>query len=112
MTSTSNKSALQVALESVELDADAQDAIARLEAQDLVQIDQAILSALDRSWKKTGFITAGVMIAAPDAHEDLPELFYALRIRALAKASRIEVKGDLDALKTSEIRLSSAQDAA
>jgi hypothetical protein len=105
MSSMSNKSALQMALENVELEQEAQDAIARLQEQDLLKIDQAILAALDRSWKNTGFITAGVMIAAPDEHEDLPEAFYVLRIRALAQDARIEVKGDLDALKTSEIRL-------
>jgi hypothetical protein len=105
MSSMSNKSALQTALENVDLGEEAREAIARLNAEDLVQIDQAILAALDRSWKKTGFIAAGVMIAAPDEHEDLPEAFYVARIRALAQAARIEVKGDLDALKTSEIRL-------
>ena len=101
----SNKSSLQAALESVELGQDAQEAIARLQERDLAQIDQSILSALGSGWKKAGFVTAGVMIAAPDEYEDLPEAFYALRIRALAQAGRIEVKGDLDTLKTCEIRL-------
>ena len=101
----SNLSALQAALEGAGLEHDAQEAIARLREHDLQQIDQAILSALDRRWKKAGFITAGVMIAAPDEHEDLPEAFYVLRIRELVQAGRIELKGDLDELKTSEIRL-------
>ncbi|MBD9370032.1 DUF3658 domain-containing protein [Xanthomonas sp. XNM01] len=100
-----NTAALQAALQGMELEQDAQDAIARLQDSDLEQIDQAILSALGRDWKKAGFITAGVMIAAPDEHEELPEAFYALRIRALAQAGRIEVNGDLDALKTCDIRL-------
>ncbi len=106
-----NTSALQAALENVELARDAQEAIARLQERDLVRIDQAILSALDRRWKKAGFITAGVMIAAPDEYEDLPEALYALRVRALAQAARIEVNGDLDALKTCEIRLPAREDA-
>ena len=101
----SSKSALQAALESVELGQDAQEAIARLQERDLAQIDQSILSALGSGWKKAGFVTAGVMIAAPDEYEDLPEMFYASRIRVLAEASRIETKGDARALKTFEIRL-------
>ena len=52
------------------------------------------------------------MIAAPDEYEDLPEMFYASRIRALAEASRIETKGDARALKTFEIRLAPATGAA
>jgi hypothetical protein len=101
----SNLSALQDALQNAGLEHDAQQAIARLREQDLLQIDQAILAALDHSWKKAGFITAGVMIAAPDEHEDLPEVFYVLRMRALVQAGKIELKGDLDELKTSQIRL-------
>ena len=88
----SNKSSLQAALESVELGQDAQEAIARLQERDLVRIDQSILSALDE-------------------YEDLPEALYALRVRALAQAARIEVNGDLDALKTCEIRLPAREDA-
>ncbi len=87
-----NTSALQAALENVELARDAQEAIARLQERDLVRIDQAILSA-------------------PDEYEDLPEALYALRVRALAQAARIEVNGDLDALKTCEIRLPAREDA-
>ena len=93
-------------------DHDERDAIARLGEHDLQNIDRAILSSLGRDWKKAGFITAGVMIAAPDEYEDLPEMFYASRIRALAEASRIETKGDALALKTFEIRLAPAKDVA
>ena len=96
------------AMEGGALDQEARDAIARLGEDDLLKIDQAILSSLGREWKKAGFITAGVMIAAPDEYEDLPEMFYASRIRLLAEASRIETKGDALALKTFEIRLAPA----
>ena len=100
------------AMEGGALDQEARDAIARLGEHDLQKIDQAILSSLGREWKKAGFIAAGVMIAAPDEYEDLPEMFYASRIRALAEASRIETKGDARALKTFEIRLAPATGAA
>ena len=98
-------------MDDVKFEQEERDAIERLTEQDIAQIDQAILASLDRRWKKVGFITAGVMIAAPDEHEEIPEMFYALRIRALADASRIEVNGDPLVLKTSEIRLASGPDA-
>ena len=101
----SNKSALQMALESVEMGQEAQDAIARLQAEDLEQIDQSILAALDRGWKQAGLIAAGVMICAPDEYEEIPEAFYIARMRTLAQTARIEVKGDLETLKSSEVRL-------
>lgn len=100
-----NNDALAAALAGMDDSQEGREAIERLQEQDLVKIDQAILASLDRSWKKAGFVTAGVLIAAPDEYEDIPEAFYALRIRALADGSRIEVKGDLDVLKTCEIRL-------
>lgn len=101
-----NKSALQAALESVEMGPEAQEAIARLQAADLALIDQSILAALDASWKKAGFIATGVMLAAPDEYEELPEAFYVQRIAALADSGRIQLKGSLEAVKTCEIRLS------
>ncbi len=100
-----DSAAMEAAMDDASLDQDGRDAIARLGDHDVVRIDRAILSALGREWKKAGFITAGVMISAPDEYEEVPEMFYALRIRALAQASRIEGKGDPLALKTFEIRL-------
>ena len=105
MENSALKAALGATMDNAALDQEARDAIARLDENDFLQIDRAILSSLSRDWKKAGFITAGVMIAAPDEYEDLPEMFYASRIRALAEASRIETKGDALALKTFEIRL-------
>ena len=105
-----DKAALEAALDDVELEPEAREAIALLDDNDLLQIDQAILAALDRSWKKAGFITAGVMIAAPDEHEELPEEVYVLRVRALVEAKRIEAKGDPAVLKAFEIRLPSASE--
>lgn len=100
-----DKAALEAALEHVDLEPESRDAVARLDDRDLMQIDQAILSALGREWQKAGFIASGVMISAPDEYEAVPEIVYALRIRALVQASRIGGKGDPDVLKTYEIRL-------
>ena len=101
-----NKDALAAALAGMEDNEEGRAAIARLHERDIARIDQAILSALDSgSWKKAGFVTAGVLIAAPDEYEDVPEAFYAERIRALVSVSRIEAKGDLEGLKDCEIRL-------
>ncbi|KRG44881.1 hypothetical protein ARC78_03465 [Stenotrophomonas pictorum JCM 9942] len=108
MSAMFNKDGLAAALAGVDDSAEAREAIERLQASDLAKIDALILSSLDRSWKKAGFVTTGVLIAAPDEYEDIPEALYALRIRALANDSRIEVKGDLEVLKTCQIRLSSA----
>jgi hypothetical protein len=105
MSTMPNKSALQAALESVEMGPEAQEAIANLQAKDLLQIDQLILSALDQSWKKAGLIAAGIMLSAPDEYEELPEAFYVQRMAALAQSAKIEVKGELGSLKTCEIRL-------
>ncbi len=106
-----NKEGLAAALAGMDDSPEAREAIERLQASDLAKIDQLILASLDRTWKKAGFVTAGVLIAAPDEYEDLPEAYYASRICTLAEASRIEVKGDLEALKTCQIRLSSASGA-
>ena len=107
MTANVDTSALAALMDSLESGDEAREAIERLDAHDIERIDQQILSALDGSWKKAGFVTAGVMIAAPDEYEELPESFYVLRIEALAADARVELKGRPFALKTSEIRLAS-----
>ena len=84
MENSALKAALGATMDNAALDQEARDAIARLDENDFLQIDRAILSSLSRDWKKAGFITAGVMIAAPDEYEDLPEMFYASRIQVLA----------------------------
>ncbi|WP_282278458.1 DUF3658 domain-containing protein [Stenotrophomonas sp. PS02297] len=111
MSAMFDKEGLAAALAGMDDSQEAREAIERLQEPDLVKIDGLILSSLDRAWKKAGFVTAGVLIAAPDEYEDIPEAYYASRIRALAHASRIEVKGDLEVLKTCEIRLSTASGA-
>ncbi|NYZ61528.1 hypothetical protein [Luteimonas deserti] len=110
MGALTDQAALAAALADTPSEQEARDAIARLDDADLHQIDQAILAALDRSWKPAGLITTGLVLAAPDAHEDLPELVYALRIHALAASSRIETRGDPRVLRTFEIRLPTARD--
>ncbi|WP_101926098.1 MULTISPECIES: DUF3658 domain-containing protein [Luteimonas] len=108
MTHPLDKAALDRAMEDMTLEQAERDAVARLDDGDLEQIDRAILSALDDRWQKAGFIASGVMIAAPDEHEELPEVLYAERIRALVQAARLEGKGDPSVLKTFEIRLPQA----
>ena len=105
MTNALDKTALDRAMDDMTLEQAERDAIARLDDGDLEQIDRAILSALGNTWQKAGFIASGVMIAAPDEYEELPEVFYAVRIRALVQAACIEGKGDPQVLKTFEIRL-------
>ena len=100
-----NKSALQSALESVEMGPEAQAAIAALQPADLEQIDALILAALDGSWKKAGLIASGIMLSAPDEYEELPEAFYVQRIAALVQSGRVEADGSLEAIKTCQIRL-------
>lgn len=104
-----DKNALTSVLGVMDIEQDARDAIAALEDADLRTIDQAILSALSHSWQKAGFIASGVMIAAPDEYEELPEVLYELRIRGLALSKRIESKGDPQMMKTFEIRLPAGQ---
>jgi hypothetical protein len=108
MSAMFNKEGLAAALAGMDDGQEAREALERLQEFDRVKIDQLILSSLDRAWKNAGFVIAGVLIAAPDEYEDIPEAYYASRVCALANASRIEVKGDLEVLKTCEIRLWSA----
>lgn len=105
MAAAFDRAALEAVLDGVTLEPESREAVDALDEADIARIDAAILKALGREWKKAGFIASGVMIAAPDEHEDLPEAVYTYRIRALVQAKEIEAQGDPAAMKTFEIRL-------
>ncbi|WEK97612.1 DUF3658 domain-containing protein [Xanthomonas oryzae] len=46
------------------------------------------------------------MDAYPDAYCDIPDIFYAQRIRYLVSAGHLEASGNLNRMRFSEVRLS------
>ena len=88
------------------LDAEDLEAVAALTSADLRAIDQALLAASHTNWRKVAFVVGVAMDAYPDLYLDVPDVFYAQRIRALVTAGQLEAQGNLHRMRFSEVRLS------
>ena len=87
------------------LDAEDLQAVAALTPADLTAIDQALLAASHANWRKVAFVVNVAMDAYPNLYLDLPDVFYAQRIRALVAAGQLEAQGNLHRMRFSEVRL-------
>lgn len=79
-------------------------AIAALSHSDVAAIDHAILSHLSVHWKKTAFVVAQAMYSYPDKYDEIPDVFYGIRVVALSVEGLLEARGDLQDMRFSEIR--------
>jgi len=88
------------------LDAEDLEAVAALTRDDLGAIDRAIIAASHTNWRKVALVVGTAMDAYPDLYHDVPDVFYAQRVRALVSAGQLEAQGNLHRIRFSEIRLS------
>lgn len=86
------------------LDAAALEAVAALGEHDLLAIDAALLASVNEQWQKLAFVVAEAMLAYPDRYFDIPDLFYAERVKSLVSRGVIEARGRLARMRFSEIR--------
>ena len=76
-----------------------------LTANELKRIDECLLSHVPQEWRKVAYVIGRTMMDLGDEFPDLPDVFYATRIKHLAKLGAIEAAGNLDRMRYSEIRL-------
>ena len=90
-----------------ELDPQDHVAISALTPLDVEAIDQAILSHCQHQWRKVALVVAMTYLAYRDRYPDIPDLYYAMRVRELVADGPIEAQGDLRRMRSSEVRLRS-----
>lgn len=87
-----------------ELDAEEQQRIAELTADQLRAIDDALLDLAHIEWRKVAYVVAFAMTNA-DRVREVPDIYYAQRVRALVEDGKLEAQGFLDRMRYSEVRL-------
>jgi uncharacterized protein DUF3658 len=84
----------------------AEEAKARsLTGAQLERIDEVLLAQTAQQWSKVAKVIAWTMKELASEFPDLPDIFYANRIKYLAAQGTIEAPGNLDRMRFSEIRL-------
>jgi hypothetical protein len=79
--------------------------VSNLSDEELNGVDQFILSIASYRWKKVAMLVATVMLDYPGAFDELPDVFYSLRIRKLVEDGKLELQGNLMYMRFSEVRL-------
>lgn len=88
-----------------ELDEEDEAAVAALGPSDVDAIDRALLSLCEERWRKVAYVVGHAMDVHPNRYLDIPDLYYAQRVRALVEAGKLEAVGNLRRMRFSEVRL-------
>jgi hypothetical protein len=86
-------------------DEDGAAAISRLGDEDIAHIDQLLLNELRDYWQKRAMVVGGALIRAPEVFDEIPDWFFPRRLVELQKRDLIEGRGDLEHMRSSEVRL-------
>ena len=81
--------------------------IEKLTPRELERIDETIMSHVTKQWRKMALIVGLAMKDNSDLIRNLPDAFYAERVRLLVKGRRLESQGNIDFMRFSEVRLPS-----
>ncbi|MBL4672865.1 MAG: hypothetical protein JKX81_11455 [Arenicella sp.] len=77
----------------------------KLTEEQLSKIDSMILSQAMRSNRKVAMIVGLTMMALPERIDGIPDIFYAQRVKVLVDKGALIAEGDLNRMRSSEVRL-------
>lgn len=74
----------------------------------LADIDRVLMTQVHARWRKMAHIISKAMDGLGERRPSLPDVFYAERLRVLARAGRVELAGFPDRMRYCEVRLPSS----
>lgn len=92
------------------LTADEEARVAALTEDKLREIDSLLLANCRERWRKIAMVAGTTMLELRDRYPDLPDRFYAQRVRRLVENGLLEAQGQLEYMGFSEVRLITAVD--
>lgn len=81
--------------------------IAELTDAEVQRIDNSIISHCKDHWRKVAMVVGSALLDNLDTIPDVPDLFYADRVKKLVQTGKLESQGNLYMMRFSEIRCSS-----
>ena len=80
--------------------------ISQLTPSEVAKIDNWLLSfALRLQWRKVAFLVMSAMEQLRDEIPSVPDIFYILRVQVLVEEGRLEIDGNMDFWRQTEVRL-------
>ena len=89
------------------LTADDHDNIAKLTANQLALMDEALLAYASNSWRKLARVACAAMDATKPSVAGIPDIYFAQRIALLVSQGRLEAQGNMRRMRFSEVRFPS-----
>ena len=80
--------------------------VSKLKQEDLLEMDRVLLSQAAPGFRKVARIVAGAIGELSARLPDVPDVYYAQRVRSLVAAGKLESQGNLLFMRYSEVRLS------
>lgn len=78
--------------------------VAALTDDDISQIDTSILKHCTHQYRKLVLVIGKAMDDSDESLRDVPDLFYAERIKEIVREGKLESQGDLNKMRFSEVR--------
>jgi len=68
-------------------------------------IDRVLLKNCSSRWSKVSMVVANTMVEFSDRYDDIPDIYYARRLKKLIRNGFLESRGDLSRLRQCEVRI-------
>ncbi len=79
--------------------------VSRLKQEDLWDIDRVLLAQSAPTWRKLARIVQMTMSELSERFPHVSDVYYAQRVRRLVAVGELESQGDLEYMRSSEVRL-------
>jgi len=79
--------------------------VSRLKQEDLWEIDRVLLAQSSTQWRKVVRIVGMTIGELSERFPNIPDIYYAQRVRRLVAVGELESQGNLEYMRFSEVRL-------
>ncbi len=88
-----------------DLNSDQKARVSKLSTHELDQIDQMLLSQASVHGRKVAMLVGLSLMDLRDSIPEIPDIFYAQRVKKLVAEGKLLSEGDLNCMRFSEVRL-------
>ena len=79
--------------------------VSRLKQEDLWEIDRVLLAQSAPTWRKVARIVGMTIGELSERFPNVPDVYYSQRVRRLVVVGELESQGNLEYMRSSEVRL-------
>jgi len=79
--------------------------VSKLTQGDLQEMDRELLAQANHRWRKVARIAGMAIGVLAERLPDIPDIYYAQRVRNLVALGKLESQGNLACMRDSEVRL-------